>query len=94
MGGRGRVGLVPGTPFRTRFNELLFVSIALMLMEISMDFDFVPAFSNNPFQNSDKNLGSRSEMIVIGNPHAGYTVCQNFIAQSDAVYMYSSLNGS
>ena len=39
MGGRGRVSLVLGTPFHTDFNELLFVSIALTLMEISVDFD-------------------------------------------------------
>jgi len=39
MAGRGRVSLVPRTPFHADFNELLFVSIALTLMEISVDFD-------------------------------------------------------
>jgi hypothetical protein len=39
MGGRGRVNPPPGTPSHADFNELLFVSIALMLTEISVDCD-------------------------------------------------------
>jgi hypothetical protein len=39
MEGRGTVNPPPGTPFHADFNELLFVSIALTLMEISLDCD-------------------------------------------------------
>jgi hypothetical protein len=39
MEGRGRVNPPPGTPFQADFNELVFVSIALTLMEISVDCD-------------------------------------------------------
>jgi hypothetical protein len=37
--GRGTVNPPPGTPFHADFNELLFVSIALNLMEVSVDCD-------------------------------------------------------
>ena len=37
MEGRGTVNPPPGTPFHVDFNELLFVSMALMLTEISVD---------------------------------------------------------